>query len=116
MTVTVTHPGPEGHRSFFVALTPTRPDWPAALTAEEGAALSAHSESLAALAAQGICVLAGPCLDAGLGVGVFDGWTVDELTRHLTEEDPMVVAGFFDASVRAMKVSFERASTETDHR
>ena len=116
MAVTVTHPGPDGHQSFYVALTPTRADWPADLTEEEGIALSGHAESLAALAARGICVVAGPCLDAGLGVSVFDGWTVDELVRHLTTDDPMVVAGFFDASVRAMKLSFERASTETDHR
>ena len=116
MTVTVTHPGPEGHRTFFVSLTPTRPDWPVAMTPEEITALGAHSESLAALAAQGVCVLAGPCLDAGLGVGVFDGWTLEELVQHLSAEDPMVVAGFFDAAVRAMKLSFERASTETDHR
>ena len=116
MGVTVTHPGPEGHSTFYVALTPTRPDWPASMTPEELAALSGHAESLASLAAQGICVVAGPCLDAGLGVGVFDGWSVDKLVRHLAEDDPMVVAGFFDASVRAMKVSFERASTETDHR
>ena len=108
MGVAVSHPGPEGHRSFFVALTPTRADWPSAMTPQEAEALSGHAESLESLAAQGICVLAGPCLDAGLGVAVFDGWTVDELVRHLSEGDPMVVAGFFDASVRAMKVSFER--------
>ena len=108
MGVTVTHPGPEGHRSFFVALTPTRADWPADLTTAEQAALSAHAESLESLAAQGICVVAGPCLDAGLGVAVFDGWGVEQLVRHLSTEDPMVVEGFFDASVRAMRVSFER--------
>ncbi|MCU1602912.1 MAG: hypothetical protein JWO22_3621 [Frankiales bacterium] len=116
MGVTVTHPGPEGHLSFFVALTPTRADWPTAMTVDELTALSGHAESLASLAAQGICVVAGPCLDAGLGVGVFDGWPLEQLVRHLGEDDPMVVAGFFDASVRAMKLSFERASTETDHR
>jgi uncharacterized protein YciI len=116
MTVSVTHAGPDGHRTFYVALTPTRPDWPAAMTPEEMAALGAHAESLAALAAQGVCVVAGPCLDAGLGVSVFDGWTLEELVQHLSAEDPMVAAGFFDASVRAMKLSFERASTETDHR
>ena len=116
MAVTVTHAGPEGHRTFLLSLTPTRPDWPQHLTEAEGAALSGHAEGLARLAAEGRCVIAGPTLDAGLGVGVFDGWTVDELVRHLEQDDPMVVAGFFDASVRAMKLSFERASTETDHR
>ena len=116
MTVTVVDAGPEGHRSFYVALTPTRPDWPAALTPDELAALEGHAAGLADLAARGLCVVAGPCLDAALGVAVFDGWTAEELVRHLSQDDPMVVAGFFDAAVRAMKVSFERASSETDHR
>ena len=110
MTVTVSHTGPAGHRTFYVALTPTRPDWPAAMTEDEVNAMSGHATGLERLAAQGICVLAGPCLDAGLGVAVFDGWTLEEVVRHLSEDDPMVVAGFFDASVRAMKLSFERVS------
>lgn len=110
MTVAVPHAGPAGHRTFYVALTPTRADWPADMTEDERSAMSGHATGLERLAEQGICVLAGPCLDAGLGVAVFDGWTLEEVVRHLAEDDPMVVSGFFDASVRAMKLSFERVS------
>ena len=108
MTVTVTHPGPEGHRSFFVALTPTRPDWPQDMTEAEQQALGAHAQSLSDACERGVCVVAGPALDAGLGIAVWDGLTLPELVDHLEGHDEMVRQGFFDASVRAMRVSFER--------
>lgn len=106
--VTVVDPGPEGHTSFFVALTPTREDWPADLTSSEAEALSGHAALLEAYCAKGLCVVAGPCLDAQLGIAVWDGITLEALVQHLEGEDPMVVSGYFDASVRAMRVSFER--------
>jgi len=107
VSVTVADPGPDGHRSFFVGLTPTRSDWPRDLTEAEQQALSAHAAGLASACAEGVCVVAGPCLDAQLGVAVWDGLTLEDLTRRL-EVDAMVVGGFFDATVRAMRVSFER--------
>ena len=106
--ITVVDPGPPGHTSYYVALTPTRPDWPADLTSAEADALSGHAALLEASCAKGLCVVAGPCLDAQLGIAVWDGVTLEELVQHLEGEDPMVVAGYFDASVRAMRVSFER--------
>lgn len=108
MAVTVTHPGPDGHRTFLVQLTPTRPGWPHDLTEAEQAALSVHAGLLEDACARGACVVAGPCLDAQLGVAVWDGLTLAELLAHLEGQDPMLVQGFFDASVRAMRVSFER--------
>jgi uncharacterized protein YciI len=105
--VTVTDPGPAGHRTFFVGFLPTRSDWPAAMTDNEVQALGAHAQGLSDLADAGTCVLAGPCLDAQLGIAVYDGLTVDEVVAQL-ETDAMVVAGFFTAEVRAMRLSFER--------
>jgi uncharacterized protein YciI len=106
--VTVTDPGPAGHRTFFVTLHPTRPDWPAEMTADEERAVGEHAQALSDLADAGTCVVAGPCLDAQLGIALYDGLTVDEAVAQL-ETDAMVVAGYFTAEVRAMRLSFERA-------
>ena len=107
MTVTVADPGPDGHRSFFVGLTPTRTDWPNHLTDAEQQALSEHAAGLESACAEGVCVVAGPCLDAQLGIAVWDGLDLEQLLRRL-DADAMIAACFFDATVRAMRVSFER--------
>jgi hypothetical protein len=109
MGVTVTDPGPAGHRTFLVTLHPTRANWPAAMTDDEQRALSEHAAGLSALADRGLCALAGPCLDAQLGVAVYDGLTLEQTTAQLAG-DAMVTAGYFDAQVRAMRLSFERVS------
>jgi uncharacterized protein YciI len=108
MTVTVSDPGPDGHTSYLVSLTPGRSDWPAGMTADEQAALSSHAAMLEAACADGRCAVAGPCLDAQLGIAVWDGPTLDELLA-VVSADAMVVADFFHADVRAMRVSFERS-------
>jgi hypothetical protein len=105
--VTVTDPGPDGHRTYLVSLRPGRPDWPQAMTPDEQRALGEHAQGLSDLADAGTCVIAGPCLDAGLGIAVYDGLTVDEAVAQL-EGDAMVAAGYFTAEVRAMRLSFER--------
>lgn len=108
MTVTVSDPGPAGHTTYLVSLHPTRADWPQDPTAEEQEALAAHFRQLEALTRQGRCVIAGPCLDAQLGVAVLDRMTVDE-ARDLLLQDAMVVAGYFTADLRAMRLSLERS-------
>jgi uncharacterized protein YciI len=108
MGVTVSEPGPEGHRTFFVTVRPTRANWPRDLTEDEERALQGHADGLEALTERGLCVLAGPCLDFQLGVSVYDGLTLPEALAEV-EADPMVVAGYFDADVRAMRLSFERS-------
>ena len=107
MTVTVADPGPDGHTTFLVHLRPTRTDWPEAMTDDEGTALARHFAQLQELTRQGRCVIAGPTLDASLGVAVLDGLTADE-ARGLLEADAMVVAGYFSAELRAMRLSLER--------
>jgi uncharacterized protein YciI len=77
------------------------------MTPAEQEAVSGHAQALSDLAEAGTCVIAGPCLDAQLGIAVYDGVTLDEATAQLAT-DPMVVAGFFEAQVRAMRLSFER--------
>jgi len=105
----VSDPGPAGHTTFFVTFRPTRPGWPESLTADEQRALGEHADGLAALTQVGTCVIAGPCLDGQLGVGVLDGWDADAVRSYLAQ-DAMVVAGYFTADVRAMRLSFERVT------
>lgn len=77
------------------------------MTSEEDAALAAHFAHLQELTGAGTCVIAGPTLDAQLGVCVLDGVDVAGACA-LLEQDPMIVAGFFDAELRAMRLSLER--------
>ena len=107
MGVTVTDAGPAGHRTFLISFHPTRPDWPRDMTPDEQRAVGEHAQTLSDLAAAGTCVVAGPCLDAQLGVALYDGVTVEEAAAQL-ETDAMVVAGYFTAELRAMRLSFER--------
>ena len=98
---------PAGQTTWLVVLRPTRPDWPDHMTADEQRALARHFQQLTALTEAGQCVIAGPTLDAQLGVCVLDGLSVEETLRHF-ENDAMVVAGYFAAEVRAYKLSLER--------
>ncbi len=109
MTVTGPAEHPPGQQTWLVHLTPTRPGFPAELTGDERRALAAHAEHLAALTDTGECVIAGPRLDGGLGVGVFDGVSAERV-ELLLREDPMVVAGYFDAQIWPMRLSFERGA------
>ena len=108
MSVVVRGDAPPGHRTWLVHLRPTRPDWPAARTDAEAAALAEHFAQLERLTAAGECVIAGPRLDGSLGVAVYDGIDLDRM-RALLAEDAMVVAGFFTAEVSAMRLSLERS-------
>jgi uncharacterized protein YciI len=112
MGVTVTDPGPTGHRTFFVSFLPTRGDWPHGMSEDETRAISAHADGLSALADAGTCVVAGPCADGRLGVAVYDGVTLEDAVAQI-RTDAMVVAGYFDAEVRAMRLSFEREKPAT---
>lgn len=105
--VTVTEAGPEGHTTYLVHFTPTRADWPDSMTPDEDTALEAHFSQLQRLTAVGTCVVAGPTLDAQLGVCLLDGVDVGA-AQELVAADAMVVAGFFDAELRAMRLSLER--------
>ncbi len=107
MGVTVTERGPDGHRTFFVTVQPTRADWPQDRSDDEERALEGHADRLALMTARGLCVVAGPCLHFQLGIAVYDGLTLDEVLAEVAG-DPMVVAGYFDAEVSAMRLTSER--------
>jgi uncharacterized protein YciI len=78
------------------------------MTADEQSALAAHAQFLATACETGRCVVAGPALDAGLGIAIWDRIELADLVLLLENEDQMIKHGFFDAQVRAMRVSFER--------
>jgi uncharacterized protein YciI len=77
------------------------------MTDDEKTALGAHCAALQARTARGQCVVAGPTLDGQIGLLVADGVTLPELQEWLSA-DAMVAAGYFDAAVRAWKLSLER--------
>ena len=94
---------------FAYLLRPTRPGFsPATLTAEEATKVGEHFEHLKAILDRGKLVLAGPCLDGSLGIGIFEAASEEEARRFM-ETDPAVVAGVFTAEVRPMRISLWRA-------
>jgi uncharacterized protein YciI len=105
--VHVAHAGPDGCTTFLVLFTPTRPGFPEAMTAQEEDALARHFAQLEALTEAGTSVVAGPTLDAALGVWVVDGLPLHRLLDHL-RADAMVAGEHFRAEVRAMRLSLER--------
>jgi uncharacterized protein YciI len=78
------------------------------MTEAERHALSAHFQQLQELTAAGVCVVAGPTLDADYGICIMDGLDQVEVLARL-EHDAMVSAGFFRAELRAYKLSLERS-------
>ncbi|MCC6521355.1 MAG: hypothetical protein IT373_01715 [Polyangiaceae bacterium] len=93
---------------FAYLLYPTRPGFsPATLTPVEAETIDRHFHYLEELLARGQLLLAGPCLDGSLGLGIFETETEAE-ARALMAADPAVVAGVFRAEVRPMRISLLR--------
>lgn len=81
---------------FFARLLPKRPDFPANMTAEEGATMQAHGAFLGEQLAKGTLVVAGPVLDPSgvFGLGIFEANTLDEVRTWL-ERDPATAVGHY---------------------
>lgn len=82
---------------FFARLVPNRPDFPANMTPEEGAAMQGHGAFLGEHLATGTLVVAGPVFDPGgtFGLGIFEANTVDEVRAWL-EHDPAKAVGTYE--------------------
>ena len=94
-------------------LTPTRPGFHEAPTADETASIAAHFAYLARLAAEGRVLTAGPCEDGSLGIVVFP--KADEATAlELMQADPAVVAGVFRLEVKPWRMSLLGHGTGRD--
>jgi uncharacterized protein YciI len=82
---------------FFVRLIPNRKDFPANLSADEGAAMQRHALFLREQLQAKTLVVAGPVMDPNgvFGLGVFKGESVDAV-RALLEKDPAQAVGRYE--------------------
>ena len=92
---------------YFVArLLAHRPDFPAQLTAQEGAVMQRHSAFLAEQLALGTLVIAGPVLDPKgvYGLGVFEAESL-EAVQAILARDPAQAIGRYEVAAMASAVS-----------
>jgi uncharacterized protein YciI len=73
-------------------------------TPQEEAAMEAHFEYLKKAIADGMVLLAGPCLDETFGVVVFTADS-DEAARSFMLNDPSVISNVMMAELHPMKIS-----------
>jgi len=76
-------------------------------TPQEEAAMEAHFEYLKKAIADGMVLLAGPCLDETFGVVVFTADS-DETARNFMLNDPSVLSNVMMAELHPMKISLIR--------
>ncbi|MDY7232478.1 YciI family protein [Hyalangium rubrum] len=88
---------PSSH--FFVRLVAHRPNFAMSMTADEQAAMRAHTEFLLGQLTAGKLVVAGPVMDPTgvFGMGVFEAESIDEV-RRLLESDPAKAIGRHEVS------------------
>ena len=73
-------------------------------TLQEDAAMAAHYEYLKKGTAEGVVLLAGPCLDETFGVVVFKADN-DALARAFMLNDPSVISNVMMAELHPMRIS-----------
>jgi uncharacterized protein len=91
---------------FFARLVPNRHDFPANITADEGAVMQRHSVFLHEQLAKGSLVVAGPVLDPGgvFGLGVLESESIDDV-RALLATDPAGALGRYEIFPMASAVA-----------
>jgi uncharacterized protein len=82
---------------FFARLTPKRPNFPADMSQEEGAAMAGHFAFLAEQLANGTLVVAGPVMSPGgaFGMAVLESPSVGE-AQELLARDPANAVGSYE--------------------
>jgi uncharacterized protein YciI len=91
---------------FFVRLFPNRADFPANMTAEEGAAMQQHSVFIQEQLAKGTLVVSGPVLDPGgvFGMAVLEADSL-EAVRALLATDAANRIGRYEITPMASAVA-----------
>lgn len=94
---------------WLYRVVPTRPEMPAAPTADEQALASAHLDYLTDLRDRGILILAGRTQEpvGTFGIAIFEAPDA-ETARAITEADPAVAGGLFTATVHPYAVAVAR--------
>ena len=92
---------------YIVFLTPARDTFLDDATSDELGIVDEHFEYLKVLLAEGRLILAGRCQDGPPGIAVFEAEDHDA-ARDLTEHDPAVKSGIFNAEIRPYRVALMR--------
>jgi uncharacterized protein YciI len=74
------------------------------MSSKEEAVLSEHFERLKKGLADGMLILAGPCLDGEFGIAIFRARS-DEEAKEFMENDPAVKQGIMAAELHPFRVS-----------
>ena len=82
---------------FFARLTPLRPDFPADMTPDEGAAMQQHGAFLAEKLTRGSLVVGAPVFDprGTFGVAIFEADSADAV-HSLLAADPAQAVGRYE--------------------
>ena len=95
---------------FFARLNPKRPDFPADMTAAEGAAMGRHFAFLAEQLTNGTLVVAGPVMSpsGAFGIAVIESESL-EVARDLLSRDPANAVGAYEISPMGKAVVRQRS-------
>lgn len=91
---------------FF--MHPPRDDFMATMTAAERSAFDAHAAWLRALHADGLLVVAGPCLgQVNTGIAIFEA-PDEETARRLVADEPVTSGGYMRGDLRPYRLGILR--------
>jgi uncharacterized protein len=89
---------------YIYLIHPFRHEFFESPTPQEDAAMAAHYEYLKKATAEGVVLLAGPCLDETFGVVVFQADN-DESARGFMLNDPSVISNVMMAELHPLRIS-----------
>jgi len=89
---------------FLVIYRPPRATFNDDATAEEERIIGDHFGYLKRLLEEGTLLLAGPCLDASMGIAVLEADSL-EAAQAILARDPAVTGGVFTGEIRPYRVS-----------
>jgi uncharacterized protein YciI len=92
---------------FIYLIRPQRPEFFKQSTPQEDTAMDAHFAYLKQATADGLVILAGPCLDETFGIVVLSAES-ESSARAFMLNDPAVNSEVMTAELHAMKVSLTR--------
>ena len=92
---------------YIYLIHPLRHEFFESPTPYEDAAMNAHYEYLKKATAEGVVLLAGPCLDETFGVVVFTADS-DEAAQAFMFNDPSVISNVMMAELHPMTISLMR--------
>jgi uncharacterized protein YciI len=90
--------------TFIYVVRPKRAGMIENPTPDEESRLAEHFDYLESALREGRLILAGPCLDGGFGIVIFEADTREAAQRFL-ENDPAVRSGLMKAELHSFRIS-----------